>query len=484
MINGTHGYTVMVYVQQLYHVCFVSNSNIDSNPTTMTTRYDYLVIGGGSGGIASARRAASYGAKVLIIEAERIGGTCVNVGCVPKKVMWTTSRIAETLHDAPAYGFDVQRNGFDWLAIKQARDAYIERLKKIYHRGLDESGVVKIKGFARFNDNHTVAVGDQMYAGEHILIATGSRPIIPELPGAELGITSDGFFELEYLPPSVVVVGAGYIAAELAGVLNSLGSEVTILLRKEQLLRTFDVTLRETLMEEMECAGISILTQLQLQSIEREDNGRLLLRRINGEVISGFDQVLWAIGRRPNTDAIGLEHTAMVTDDDGFITTDSYQNTSVEGVYAVGDVTGRRSLTPVAIAAGRRLADRLFGGQPGAKLDYNDIPSVVFSHPPIGTVGLTEDEAQEQFGEEMVKVYQHRFTNMYYGVLDRRSPTVVKLVTVGEHERIVGCHMIGDFADEIIQGFSVAVKMGAHKRDFDNTVAIHPTAAEELVTLR
>ncbi len=450
----------------------------------MTTRYDYLVIGGGSGGIASARRAASYGAKVLIIEAGRIGGTCVNVGCVPKKVMWTTSRIAEILHDAPAYGFDIQQNGFDWLAIKQARDTYIERLNNIYHRGLDESGVAKIEGFARFNDNHTVVVGDQTFTGEHILIATGSRPIIPELPGAELGITSDGFFELEHLPPCVVVVGAGYIAVELAGVLNSLGSEVTILLRKEQLLRPFDVTLRETLMEEMECAGISILTRLQLQSVEREDNGRLLLRRLDGEVISGFDQVLWAIGRRPTTDTIGLEHTDIVTDDDESITTDSYQNTSVEGVYAVGDVTGRRALTPVAIAAGRRLADRLFGGQPGAKLDYDDIPSVVFSHPPIGTVGLTEDEAQEQFGEQMVKVYQSRFTNMYYSVLARRSPTVVKLVTVGEHERIVGCHMIGDFADEIIQGFSVAVKMGARKRDFDNTVAIHPTAAEEFVTLR
>ncbi len=450
----------------------------------MTTRYDYLVIGGGSGGIASARRAASYGAKVLIIEAGRIGGTCVNVGCVPKKVMWTTSRIAEILHDAPAYGFDIQRIGFDWLTIKQARDTYIERLNNIYHRGLEESGVAKIEGFARFKDNHTVVVGDRSFTGEHILIATGGRPIIPDLPGAELGISSDGFFELEHLPACVVVVGAGYIAVELAGVLNSLGSDVTILLRKEQLLRTFDVTLRETLMEEMECAGISILTRLQLQSIEREDNGRLLLRRVDGEVISGFDEVLWAIGRRPTTDTIGLEHTDITTDKDGYITTDCYQNASVDGVYAVGDVTGRRALTPVAIAAGRRLADRLFGRQPDAKLDYENVPSVVFSHPPIATVGLTEDEAQEKFGEEMVKVYQHRFTNMYYAVLKNRSPTVVKLVTVGEHERIVGCHMIGDFADEVIQGFAVAVKMGARKRDFDNTVAIHPTTAEEFVTLR
>ncbi len=450
----------------------------------MTNHYDYLVIGGGSGGIASARRAAAHGAKVLIVEAGRIGGTCVNVGCVPKKVMWTTSRIAEILHDAPAYGFDIQRNGFDWLTIKQARDTYIQRLNDIYHRGLDESGVAKIEGVARFKDNHTVTVGEQRVTADHILIATGSSPVVPDLPGAELGITSDGFFELEHLPSSVVVVGAGYIAVELAGVFNSLGSEVTILLRKEQLLRTFDVTMRETLMEEMECAGISILTCLHLQSIEREDNGRLLLRRIDGEVISGFDQVLWAIGRRPGSDGLGLENTGIATDGEGAITTDAYQNTSIERVYAVGDVTGRRALTPVAIAAGRRLSDRLFGGQTEAKLDYENIPSVVFSHPPIGTIGLTEDEAQQQFGEQMVKVYQSRFTNMYYSVLPRRSPTVVKLVTVGEHERIVGCHMIGDYADEVIQGFAVAVKMGARKRDFDNTVAIHPTAAEEFVTLR
>ena len=450
----------------------------------MVDRYDYLVIGGGSGGIASARRAAHYGVSVLLIECGRIGGTCVNVGCVPKKVMWNTSRVAEILQDADAYGFDVRKTGFDWLTIKKARDAYIERLHDIYHRGLVEAGVQKIEGFARFVDNHTVAVGNQTFDAEHILIATGGRPIMPDLPGAEHGITSDGFFELEHLPQSVAVVGAGYIAVELAGVLNSLGSEVTLLLRKEHLLRTFDATLRETLMEEMENAGINILTCLQLQGIEREGNGRLTLRRSGNAVFSGFDQVLWAIGRSPNTDKIGLEHTDIETDETGFVITDAYQDTSVERVYAVGDVDGRRALTPVAIAAGRLLADRLFGQQTDARLDYDNIPTVVFSHPPIGTVGLTEDEAREQFGERMVKVYQSRFTNMYYSVLNRKSPTVVKLVTVGERERIVGCHIIGDFADEIIQGFAVAVKMGAFKRDFDNTVAIHPTVAEEFVTLR
>ncbi len=449
----------------------------------MTKHYDYLVIGGGSGGIASARRAAAHGAKVLLIEAVRIGGTCVNVGCVPKKVMWNTSRIAEVLHDARGYGFDVERRGFDWRTIKQARDAYIVRLNDIYDRGLDTAGVAVSTGYARFSGAKRVAVGHDEYSADHILVATGGRPVIPDIDGAELGITSDGFFELEDLPRCVCVVGAGYIAVELAGVLNALGSEVTMLLRKEMLLRSFDATLRETLMEEMERAGINILTRVQIERLEYERNGRIQLRRTDGEVISGFDSVLWAIGRRPNTDDLGLEHVGVEMDRSGFIVTDEWQNTSVEGVYALGDVTPARALTPVAIAAGRRLADRLFGGHADAKLDYENIPTAVFSHPPIGTVGLTEDEAREQYGG-LVKVYQSRFTNMYYAVLERRIPTVVKLVTVGDDDRVVGCHIIGDMADEIIQGFAVAIKMGAYKRDFDSTIAVHPTAAEELVLLR
>ncbi len=398
--------------------------------------------------------------------------------------MWNTSRIAEILQDATEYGFDILDRGFDWSVIKNARDRYIKRLNEIYHRGLQESNVDNIAGIGRFVSNHTIAVDDRQFEAEHILIATGGRPQIPGISGAGLGITSDGFFELEYRPQSVAIVGAGYIAAELAGVCNALGCETTLVLRKEQLLRTFDATLRETLLEEMECAGISILTRVDIQSMEREDNGRMLLRRRNGEVIAGFEHILWAIGRLPNTQDLGLQNTDITTDDAGFVVTDEFQNSTVDGVYAVGDVSGRRALTPVAIAAGRSLADRLFGGKPDAKLDYENIPSVVFSHPPIGTVGLTEDEAWEQFGSGMVKIYQSRFTNMYYSVLSRKSPTVVKLVTVGDQERIVGCHIIGDFADEIIQGFAVAVNMGARKRDFDNTVAIHPTAAEELVTLR
>ncbi|MDH3282184.1 MAG: glutathione-disulfide reductase [Gammaproteobacteria bacterium] len=450
----------------------------------MAQEFDFIVIGGGSGGIAAARRAAAHGARTALIEAGPIGGTCVNVGCVPKKVMWNTSRFAELLHDAGAYGFSIERRGFDWNTIKTARDAYVARLNAIYDRGLEESQVARLTGHGRFTAPYTIEMDGRQFRGDHILIATGGRPVVPDLPGAELGITSDGFFELETQPAKVAVVGAGYIATELAGMLNALGSEVDVVLRKELLLRTFDATLRETVMEEMEAAGINIMTRISGLQLERDPDSRIRMLHKAGETLSHYDCVLWAIGRRPNSDALDLDRAGVGTDAHGFITTDGFQNTNVTRVYAVGDVTGRTPLTPVAIAAGRRLADRVFGGQQDACLDYETIPSVVFSHPPIGTVGMTEEAARERFGEHDVKIYQSRFTNMYYAVLDRKSPTVVKLVTVGDAERIVGCHIVGDFADEIIQGFSVAVKMGARKADFDNTVAIHPTAAEELVTLR
>jgi len=448
------------------------------------THFDYLVIGGGSGGIASARRAASHGAKVAIIENSRLGGTCVNVGCVPKKVMWTTSHIAEILDDAPDYGFNITRNGFNWATIKRRRDAYVARLNDIYRRNLDVSDVTEIKGTGRFVDSNTVAVNDIEYTTDHILIATGGRPMVPDIDGAELGIDSDGFFELEQQPQKVAIVGAGYIATEFAGVLNGLGSDVTMILRKDRLLREFDASLRETVIDEMQSAGVNILTQRQIQTIEREADGTLCVVESNGETMGGFDCLIWAIGREPLLDQLDLAQANVEIDRRGFISTDEFQNTNIEGIYAVGDVSGRAALTPVAIAAGRRLADRLFDNQLDARLEYENIPSVVFSHPPLGTVGLTEDEACEEYGHDAVKVYQSRFTNMYYAVTERKSPTLVKLVTVGSQEKIVGCHIVGDAADEIIQGFAVAVKMGATKRDFDNTVAIHPTAAEELVTLQ
>lgn len=448
----------------------------------MNKHYDYLVIGGGSGGIASARRAAAHGAKVLLIEKQRMGGTCVNVGCVPKKVMWNTSRIAEVLHDAKGYGFDIETRGFDWSTIKSARDNYIARLNQIYHQGLDESKVDKIQGVGKFLSPNEIAVDGDTYSADHILVATGGHPILPNIEGAQHGITSDGFFELTTLPKKVVTVGAGYIAVELAGVLHELGAEVTMLLRKDAFLREFDEALRDTLMELTEASGVKIRRQTQITRVEKMQEG-LSLEINNGEKINNVDCLLWAIGRAPNTADLDLHLAGVEIDEKAHVTTDEYQNTNVENIYAVGDVTRRTALTPVAIAAGRRLADRLFGGQIDAHLDYENIPSVVFSHPPIGTVGLTEQQARQKFADD-IKVYHSRFTNMYYSVLDRKTPTVMKLITQGPEEKVVGCHILGDFADEIIQGFAVAVKIGAKKRDLDNTVAIHPTAAEELVTLK
>ncbi|MBK8998216.1 MAG: glutathione-disulfide reductase [Myxococcales bacterium] len=445
--------------------------------------WDYLVVGGGSGGIASARRAAEHGARVALIEAARLGGTCVNVGCVPKKIMWNTAAIADALGDAGDFGFDVDVAGFDWAKMKAGRDAYVERLNGIYAKNLERSGVSRISGRARFVEPRVLEVCGERHGAEHVLLATGGRPRVPAVPGAELGITSDGFFELTALPRRVAIVGAGYIAAELAGMLTSLGAEVTLLLRHEELLRRFDVSLRETLMREMAAQGINVMSCIHLSRVERSADGSLSLRSSTGEELSGLDALIWAVGRDPNTEGLGLDAARVDCDAEGHVRVDEWQDTSAEGVHAVGDVTGKWPLTPVAIAAGRRLADRLFGNVPDARLDYENIPSVVFSHPPIGTVGLTEDEARDKWGDS-VKIFSSRFTNLYHALTKRRTSSVVKLVTVGPRQEVVGVHVIGIGADELIQGFAVAVRMGATKADFDRTVAIHPTAAEEVVTLK
>ncbi len=448
----------------------------------MNTQYDMIVIGAGSGGIASARRASEYGAKCVVIENRKLGGTCVNVGCVPKKVMWTTSRIAETLKDAPDYGFLIDNRGFEWAKIKRTRDEYIARLNKIYANNLDKANAETVSGTARIISPNSVEVSGATYSAPHILIATGGQPTVPDVPGSELAITSDGFFEMEELPRKVVINGAGYIATEFAGMLRGLGSEVVMVLRKDQLLRGFDTSMTSVVTSEMKRSGISILTNTSISSLKREALS-LTVELNDGTSITDVDKFIFAIGRGPHTQGLGLENTDVQLDARGYIETDKFQNTTQQGIYAVGDVTGRVALTPVAIAAGRKLSDRLFGGKTDAYLDYENIPSVIFSHPPIGTVGLSEQVARARFGDE-VKIYVSEFQNMYYQVTRRNSPTLMKLITIGTEEKVVGCHVVGDFADEIIQGFSVAVKMGAHKRDFDNTVAIHPTASEEFVTMR
>jgi glutathione reductase (NADPH) len=455
----------------------------------MTERrdYDYLVLGGGSGGIASARRAAAHGARVVLVEGADLGGTCVNRGCVPKKMTYNAATLAEELADARAYGLHAPAPGpgevlFDWRRFKESRDAYLERLRGVYASKLDVDDVEVVRGWARCVGPREVEVAGQRLRGEHVLIATGGRPTRPNLPGQELGITSDDFFRLEQQPRRVAVVGAGYIAVELAGMFAALGSSVALFLRRQQVLRSFDVLLRETLLEELSASGIDVVTRFEPRAVEKGEGG-LLLRGDTGRCEQGFDCLLWAIGRTPNTEGWGLSTWGVELDREGAVRVDGWQATSVERVYAVGDVTNQKNLAPVAIAAGRRLADRLFGGAAEARLDYANIATVVFSHPPIGTVGLTEDEAIERFGSD-VKCYTTRFTNLYHAVAARRVPTCMKLVTVGHKEKVVGIHVIGRGADEMIQGFAVALKMGATKADLDATVAIHPTASEELVTLR
>jgi len=449
----------------------------------MSKHYDLIAIGGGSGGLSVAERAARYGARCAVVEKGALGGTCVNVGCVPKKVMWFGASIAHTLEDARHYGFRLGETEFDWSALKSARDAYVHGINDWYHTYLSDSNIDEIVGTARFVDAHTLDVDGVHYSADHIVIAPGGAPALPDTPGAELGMTSDGFFELEELPRRVAVVGSGYIAVELAGMLSALGSDVTMLLRREHLLRNFDAMLRENLTEEMLGDGIDILARTQVREVLRMEDGTLCIECENGQRLEGFDELIWAIGRYPLTAGLALDKAGVETDADGYIPTDKFQNTGVPGVYAIGDVTGRAQLTPVAIAAGRRLGDRLFGGMQDRYLPYDTIATVVFSHPPIGTVGLTESEARDQHGEA-VKVYQTRFTAMYNVFTERKQKTAMKLVTVGAQEKVVGCHVIGPGADEMLQGFAVAIRMGATKKDLDDTVAIHPTSAEELVTMR
>lgn len=443
--------------------------------------FDYVVIGGGSGGVATARRAAEYGAKVVLIEAGRLGGTCVNVGCVPKKVMWYAADIASKFHDAPGYGFAPLSPVFDWADLKTRRDAYIARLNGIYDTLLEKSGVTLVRGFGRFKDAHTVEVDGRLLSAPNIVIATGGQPVFPDIPGADLGISSDGFFALEHQPRRVAVVGSGYIAVEIAGVFRALGSEVALLARGDRLLRPFDAMLREELATRMSDDGIDIRYRSQPRAVTRNADGALVVDC--GEAGSvEVDCVLWAIGRRANTGGLDLAEAGVIAAPDGMIPVDAFQNTNVPGIHAIGDITGAAELTPVAIAAGRRLAARLFLNQPDSKLDYSNIPTVVFSHPTIGTVGLSEEDARAKFDD--VKVYATRFTPMYFAVTEHKPKTAMKLVCAGPDERVVGVHVIGEGADEMLQGFAVAVKMGATKRDFDDTVAIHPTSAEELVTLR
>lgn len=446
--------------------------------------FDYICIGGGSGGIASANRAAMHGQKVALIEGRHIGGTCVNVGCVPKKAMWYGAQVAEAIHRyAPDYGFDLTINKFDWQTLVKNRQAYIERIHGSYDRVLGNNKITVINGYAKLVDKNTVKVDGKHYSAKHILIATGGRPWRPEIPGAELGIDSDGFFELNEMPKSAAVIGAGYIAVELAGVLHALGAETHLAVRKHAPLRNFDSMLSQTLMELMAEDGPTLHTHSIPESVVKQDNGLLKLTFTDGKSLE-VEQVIWAVGRVPATDNLGLENAGVEVNKQGHIIVDEYQNTTADNIYAVGDNIGKVDLTPVAVKAGRTLSERLFNGQTNAKMDYDTIPTVVFSHPPIGTIGLSEEEAKAKYGEDSIKIYNSSFAAMYTAVTRNRQQTKMKLVCAGPEEKVVGLHGIGYAMDEILQGFGVAIKMGATKADFDACVAIHPTSGEEYVTMR
>ncbi|KAJ1973635.1 Glutathione reductase, partial [Dimargaris xerosporica] len=422
--------------------------------------FDFIVIGGGSGGLAAARRAASYGARVALVEkSHRLGGTCVNAGCVPKKVMFNTSFVRETLEEAKHYGFTL--NGeprFDWNKIKQARDDYVHRLNGIYVRNLEREQVDYFYGAASFLSKDTIQVDGHQLQASKILIATGTHPIFPKVPGVEHGISSDGFFDLEKQPRKVAVVGSGYIGIELANIFHALGTQVSVFVRTDAVLRHFDHIISDTIKGEMSRVGINMVYHSSVKGVEKVTGNDLPLRlhyTVEGqpETSDSFDCVLWAVGRAPTTADLNLGAAGIELDSKGYIKVDEYQATSVSGIFALGDVCGLKELTPVAIAAGRALGNRLFGGPQyaEAKMDYDNVPTVIFSHPPCGDVGLSEADARKKYGDDQIKVYQTKFTAMYYAVTPQKPPTIFKLVVCGPEEKVVGLQIIGRGVDEMLQ---------------------------------
>lgn len=446
--------------------------------------YDLIVLGGGSGGIATANRAAMHGAKVAVIEGRDLGGTCVNRGCVPKKIGWYGARVSEAIQKyAPNYGFDVTVNDFDYQTFLEARDGYVSRSRASYDRQFEKNGIDVYTDFGRFIGSKKIEVGQETLQGKYVMIATGGKPSSLNVPGADLLDNSDDFFQWKDLPESVAFVGAGYIAVELSQMMAAFGVESHLVVRYDRPLRHFDHILSDLLMEEMVNQGVQLHTHMDFERYERTADGKIACYQ-DGHVILTVDRVVQAIGRTPNTDAIGLENTAIEIDKKGHIVVDEGHETAEEGIYAVGDVIDRIDLTPVAIRAGRRVAEFLFNNATNSQIDYTNVPSVIFSHPAIGTIGLSEAQAIETYGSDRIKVYKSRFYAMYTSAGGYRQACDFKLICLDEEERVIGLHGIGEGVDEMIQGFGVAMKMKATKADFDSVVAIHPTGAEEFVTMR
>jgi glutathione reductase (NADPH) len=443
----------------------------------MRKHYDMIAIGAGSGGLSAVERASEYGKKCAVVEVNQVGGTCVNVGCVPKKVMWFAANASQIIKNSNGFGFDISINDFSWTKLKDGRENYINGINEWYDGYLEKLGIDYFHGFGKLIDKNTISVNGENLTADTIVLSPGGEPSVPKIEGAKYGITSDGFFELNELPKRVAVVGGGYIGVELAGVLNSLGSEVSLFVRSQKLLNGFDELIQSSLENDYREHGIKIEFGTSIDKISKDKT----LHTNKGD-FSGYEQIIWTVGRDPLTQHLGLENAGVKTDQRGFILTNKFQKTNIGNIYALGDATGRAPLTPVAIAAGRRLSDRLYNNMKNRRLSYENIPTVVFTHPPIGTIGMTEEEARKKF--KNVKVYQSQFTPMADALSDHKTTTALKLVCVNNNEKVVGCHIMGHGADEMLQGFAVAIKMGATKKQFDDTVAIHPTSAEELVTMR
>lgn len=447
----------------------------------MAYDFDLFVIGAGSGGVRAARFAAGFGAKVAVVESRYLGGTCVNVGCVPKKLLVYGSHFAEDFEQAKGYGWTVGERSFDWPTLIANKNREIERLNGIYRKLLVNSGVTLLEGHGHLLDPHTVEVNGQRYSAERILIATGGWPVIPEIPGREYAISSNEAFFLEQLPKRVIVVGGGYIAVEFAGIFNGLGAQTTQLYRRELFLRGFDGTVRTHLRDEMIRAGVDLQFNADIARIDKQADGSLKATLKDGRELE-TDCVFYATGRRPMLDNLGLENTGVQLNDQGFIQVDELFQTTEPSILALGDVIGRVQLTPVALAEGMAVARKLFKPEQYRPVDYQHIPTAVFSQPPIGTVGLTEEQAREQ--GHQVTVFESDFRALKLTLTESQERTLMKLVVDSQTDKVLGCHMVGPDAGEIVQGLAIALKAGATKQLFDETIGVHPTAAEEFVTLR
>ncbi len=448
----------------------------------MSYDFDLFVIGGGSGGVSSARKAAEYGAKVGIAEYQELGGTCLNRGCIPKKLMVYASGFANLFEEASGYGWEDVQSRFNWSTMMEKIHAEIKRLNGVYQKMLQDKDVEIIRGYARFVDNHTVEINERQITADKILIAVGGHPVKPDFAGIDHAIVSDDMFKLTEQPQNVVIIGGGYIGVEFACIMNKLGSDVTMVLRGDRILKGFDDDLSKTITEHMQRHGIKFLYNSEPQKIEKTEGGYNITLKGDSQLVISTDAItLAATGRKPSLQKLGLENTGVKVEK-GSIVSDKYNCTDVENIYAVGDCTNQKNLTPVAISEGRAFVDTVFGGN-SRVISYENIPTAVFSNPEGGTVGMTQTEAEKEYGKDKIKIYSTKFRPMYYTLAGKEDKTMMKLVVNQENDRILGVHMVGNHASEIIQAIAVAVKMGVTKADFNATICVHPTSAEELVSL-